>query len=86
MRKLSTSTFLVIAGLAGSAVAQTVPSPAASAALLQSCRTDYEAHCVGRNPAPPIAAACLAQYYVNLSAQCRAALDAYNHPNGDDAG
>ena len=86
MRKLSTSTLLVVASLAGSASAQTGPTPAASAALLQTCRTDYAAHCVGQNPAPPIAAACLSQYYVNLSADCRAALDAYNHPGGDDAG
>jgi hypothetical protein len=85
MRKLSTSTFLV-AGLAGSALAQTGPSPAVSASLLQSCRIDYEAHCVGHNPAPPIAAACLSQYYVNLSTQCRQALDAYNHPDSGDAG
>ena len=86
MRKLSISTVFVVAGLAASAVAQTAPSPAVSAALLQSCRTDYEAHCVGHNPAPPIAAACLSQYYVNLTTQCRAALDAYNHPDGGDAG
>lgn len=65
------------------------PSTAASAqgagnnpatALKSSCRTDYRAHCTGNDPAPPIAAACLAQFYVNLSKGCKEALDAYNAP------
>ncbi len=45
-----------------------------------SCRTDYRAHCVGSDPSAPIAAACLAQFYINLSKGCQAALDAYNAP------
>ena len=53
-------------------------------ALKSACRTDYRAHCVGSDPAAPIAAACLAQYYLNLSKNCQAALDAYNAPPGDN--
>ena len=52
-------------------------------ALKSACRTDYRAHCVGNDPAAPIAAACLAQFYVNLSKNCQAALDAYNAPQSD---
>lgn len=53
------------------------------AALKSTCRTDYRAHCVGNDPAPPIAAACLAQFYLNLSKNCQAALDAYNAPQSE---
>ncbi len=53
-------------------------------ALKSACRTDYRAHCVGNDPAAPIAAACLAQFYVNLSKNCQAALDAYNAPPSTD--
>ncbi len=53
-------------------------------ALKSACRTDYRAHCVGSDPAAPIAAACLAQFYLNLSKTCQAALDAYNAPPGDN--
>ncbi len=54
----------------------------AAAAMRSACRSDYRAHCVGNDPAAPIAAACLAQYYLNLSKNCQAALDAYNAPQG----
>ena len=54
-------------------------------ALKSACRTDYRAHCVGNDPAAPIAAACLAQFYLNLSKNCQAALDAYNAPPSTDA-
>ena len=53
-------------------------------ALKSACRTDYRAHCVGNDPAAPIAAACLAQFYLNLSKNCQAALDAYNAPPSTD--
>jgi len=53
---------------------------AAGAGLKSACRADYRAHCTGNDPAPPIAAACLSQYYVNLSKNCQAALEAYNNP------
>lgn len=53
---------------------------AAAAGMKAACRTDYRAHCVGNDPAAPIAAACLSQYYLNLSKNCQAALDAYNTP------
>lgn len=48
-----------------------------------ACRTDYRAHCVGSDPAAPIAAACLSQFYLNLSKSCQAALDAYNAPKSE---
>ena len=54
-----------------------------AAAMKSTCLTDYRAHCVGNDPAPPIAAACLAQFYINLSKNCQAALDAYNAPPSD---
>lgn len=54
-------------------------------ALKSACRNDYRAHCMGSNPAPPIAAACLAQFYVNLSKTCQLALDAYNAPANGEA-
>jgi hypothetical protein len=50
------------------------------AALKSSCRVDYRAHCSGADPTPPIAAACLSQFYINLSKNCQAALNAYNNP------
>ena len=53
------------------------------AGLKSACRADYRAHCSGADPAPVIAAACLAQFYVNLSKNCQAALDAYNAPPGE---
>ena len=76
---------LVAAGWADSAGAQPTrtPSPQVGQAMKQSCRPDYAAHCIGNDPAPPIAAACLAQFYINLSAGCRAALDAYNRTSSD---
>ena len=52
-------------------------------ALKSACRADYRAHCSGADPAPAIAAACLAQFYVNLTKNCQAALDAYNAPPGE---
>ena len=53
-------------------------------ALKSACRADYRAHCVGTDPSAPIAAACLSQYYLNLSKTCQTALDAYNAPPGTD--
>lgn len=55
----------------------------AATALKAACRTDYRAHCVGSDPAAPIAAACLSQYYLNLSKNCQAALDAFNAPRSE---
>jgi len=55
-------------------------SSAAATSMKLSCRTDYQAHCRGSEPSAPIAAACLAQFYVNLSKSCQTALDAYNAP------
>ncbi len=68
---------MLLVGGSTAALAQSSDGDAASA-LRSACRNDYRAHCVGSNPAPPIAAACLAQFYVNLSKNCQIALDAYN--------
>ena len=77
---------LLIALIGGSTAAQAQASDGEAATALRSaCRNDYRAHCVGSNPAPPIAAACLAQFYVNLSKTCQTALDAYNAPANGDA-
>ncbi len=68
----------------GSTVTQAqVPQGDSGAGLKSACRTDYRAHCRGNDPTPPIAAACLAQFYVNLSRNCQAALDAYNSPSSE---
>jgi hypothetical protein len=56
-------------------------NPAATMKL--ACSVDYRAHCIGKDPAAPIAAACLAQFYVNLSKNCQSALDAYNGASND---
>ena len=75
---------VVAAVLAGSAAARAQTSdPGAAIAMKSSCRADYRAHCTGNDPAAPIAAACLSQFYVNLSKNCQAALDAYNGPKDD---
>ena len=67
--------------IGGSTAAQGQAGNGETASVLKSaCRNDYRAHCVGSNPAPPIEAACLAQFYINLSKNCQMALDAYNAP------
>ena len=74
---------MLVAGNPAAALAQNRDaSSAAAMSMKASCRTDYRAHCVGSDPSAPIAAACLAQFYVNLSKGCQAALDAYNAPQG----
>lgn len=81
MQILAVLTMLAL-GMAQTATAQTAgrSSAAAAAALRSSCKADYSAHCVGNDPSAPIAAACLAQFYVNLSKGCQAALNAYSRP------
>ena len=68
--------------LAQSAVAQSAnpENQNAGQAMTKACTAEYRTHCTGSNPSPPIAAACLSQYYVNLSKGCQVALDAYAHP------
>ena len=61
------------------------PLDAAIAMMRKLCKTDYYAHCVGTDPAYPIEAACLSQFYTNLSPGCRAALDQYHAPQTPDA-
>lgn len=56
---------------------------AAAMSMKSSCRADYRAHCIGSDPSASIAAACLSQFYVNLSKGCQTALDAYNNPQGE---
>lgn len=65
------------------AQAQGTDAGAAATGMKAACRTDYRAHCVGSDPAAPIAAACLSQFYLNLSKNCQAALDAYNAPKSE---
>jgi len=55
-----------------------------AAALKASCRVDYRAHCNGNDPTPSVAAACLGQFYINLSTNCRTALNAYNTPPANE--
>ena len=71
---------LVACAPAATARAQGEETVNPGVALKSACRADYRAHCVGNDPAAPIAAACLAQFYINLSKGCQAALDAYNTP------
>ena len=73
----------LVAGSPAAALAQNSDSSSTAAMSMKaSCRTDYRAHCTGNDPSAPIAAACLAQFYVNLSKGCQAALNAYNAPPG----
>ena len=75
------SVLAVCAPMAASA--QGSDANAAGTAMKSSCRADYRAHCVGSDPASPIAAACLSQFYLNLSKNCQVALDAYNSPKSE---
>jgi len=77
---------LRLAGLAAFAVVQ-----ASSVALAQeadlhqfraACAQDYRLYCAGDNPGAALEAACLKQYYVNLSLNCRTALDDLQNPTG----
>lgn len=76
---LKAALLISLIGGPSAALAQASDGEAANA-LKANCRNDYRAHCTGSNPAPPIAAACLAQFYLNLSKTCQIALDAYNAP------
>lgn len=67
----------------GPVAARAQDAGAAATGMKAACRADYRAHCVGNDPAAPIAAACLSQFYVNLSKNCQAALDAYNTPRSE---
>jgi len=81
---LKAAFFAYVIGSSTIAQAQTnETNSAAATAMKSSCRADYRAHCTGSDPAAPIAAACLAQFYVNLSKNCQTALDAYNRPGGE---
>ncbi len=71
--------FAMIVNTCGTARAQVSENDRATA-LKTACRTDYRNHCTGNDPAAPVAAACLAQFYVNLSKNCQTALEAYNRP------
>lgn len=88
--RLAGASLIAVLTVSGPSFGQSGPRPSSSIGeiLKRVCKADYAAHCIGNDPAAPIAAACLSQYYVNLSTSCRAALDAYNHPATDqsDAG
>lgn len=49
-----------------------------------ACAQDYRSYCTGDNPGVALQAACLRQYYVNLSLNCRIALDRLQNPTGAD--
>ena len=83
-RILTAALVVFLMGSSAAAQAQAGNSETASA-LKSACRNDYRAHCTGSDPAPPIAAACLAQFYLNLSKNCQLALDAYNAPANGNA-
>ena len=79
-----TFAMLAAAGWTGAAAAQDAAAQSA-AVLKRTCKPDYQAHCTGSNPAPAIERACLAQFYMNLSSGCRAALDAARAAANGDA-
>ncbi len=62
------------------------PDAQNAAVLRRVCKADYAAHCTGDDPAPAIEKACLAQFYVNLSQGCQAALDAARGDTGGGNG
>ncbi len=76
LRTISLAALLAAVPLLTLSAQGAADAAAQSAAMQRSCKPDYEAHCTGDDPAPAIERACLAQFYVNLSAGCRAALDA----------
>ena len=49
-----------------------------------ACAQDYRLYCTGDNPGVALEAACLRQYYVNLSLNCRTALDDLQNPTGSE--
>ena len=57
-------------------------SAAAGTTGLHSCRPDQRRYCNDMGRTGAVGTACLHQYYVNLSHNCRAALDA-RHSSGD---
>jgi len=51
-----------------------------------ACAPDYRQYCAGDNPGVTLEAACLSQYYINLSLSCRMALDRLQNPSAADEG
>ena len=49
-----------------------------------ACDQDYKRYCTGDSPGPALEAACLNQYYINLSLNCRAALDRQQNATARD--
>lgn len=80
----------LVAGLAAFAVLR--PSPVVFAqelglhAFRVACAQDYRQYCTGDNPGVALEAACLRQYYVNLSLNCRTALDGLQNADEDQSG
>jgi hypothetical protein len=73
---------LIIGGIGSIAWAQDTGSQGLQAA----CSTDYHRFCTGDDPGAAIVAACLSQYYMNLSEQCRGALDAQQKAQTEGSG
>jgi hypothetical protein len=49
-----------------------------------ACDQDYKRYCTGDSPGPALEEACLSQYYINLSLNCRAALDRQQNATAAD--
>lgn len=74
----------MVAGLATLTLLRMSPTALAQESDLQgfraACEQDYRRYCVGDDPGAALEAACLSQYYINLSLSCRAALDRQQNP------
>ncbi len=66
---------LVLCQLAGTATAQQ-PSQAQTAAVKQSCRSDYQSYCAGVPTGGRASLQCLQQHQADLSPDCQAAVGA----------
>jgi len=77
-------TILVAAGLVQASAREGDPG----AATLRACRSDSSKYCSSLDRMGGGEAACLRQFYINLSQPCQAALDARGSagapPGGDD--
>lgn len=77
---------LGFAGLAAFAAVRASPLALAQEADLHefrvACAQDYKRYCTGDDPGVTLEASCLRQYYINLSLNCRIALDSLQNPTG----
>ncbi len=71
-RSVLLASVLIVMPVAGG-LAQDEAATPNNATMRRACRLDYETHCSG-STVDAVRTACLRQYWVNLSQQCRAAL------------